>query len=178
MIDAPVMDVSQRDAEKALSAYKIHRSSYDTRDWEIEKIYRAIAKGKKVISVRKAIQQAGVDSQNRPKLAIAPAHLQRVRCVRNRDEVVFTNWPDGRIEIKIPFPGMINANSCQALMPRIPPQHRPAQSVLKHYHILFEADWTAAPPVDPYLLRRISSDAWIILAAWELTEVELSVIRG
>ena len=31
------------------------------------------------------------------------------------------------------------------------------------YHLLWEADWTAIPR-DPYLLKRIGRDAWVVLA--------------
>ena len=36
------MNVSQIDADVALRAYKEHRAAYDRRDWEIERIYRAM----------------------------------------------------------------------------------------------------------------------------------------
>lgn len=62
-------------------------------------------------------------------------------------------------------------------MPRIPPQHRPAAKHLSGYHILFEADWRSIP-ADPYLLKKIGKDAWAVVAAWDLTEVELLVMRS
>jgi len=30
--------------------------------------------------------------------------------------------------------------------------------------------------VDPYLLRRFGGDAWLVVAAWDLTDVERAVM--
>ena len=48
----------------------------------------------------------------------------------------------------------------KAMVPTIPVHLRP-KGDLKNYHILWEAEWEAAVPVDPILLR----PGWIILAA-------------
>jgi len=57
----------------------------------------------------------------------------------------------------------------------MPPQFRPPAAELKNYHVLWEADWTAIPR-DPMLLRRIGKDAWVVLAAWDLTDIEMNVL--
>jgi len=57
-------------------------------------------------------------------------------------------------------------------VPIIPGYLRPKRG-LQNYHILWEAEWSRGVPVDPYLLRRIGQgDLWLVVAAWELTEVE------
>jgi hypothetical protein len=64
----------------------------------------------------------------------------------------------------------------QAITPPIPPEERPKRG-LPGYHILWEAVWKHLPPVDPMLLKRIGkTDFWIVLAAWELTDVERAVL--
>ncbi len=46
-----------------------------------------------------------------------------------------------------------------------------------NYHILWEAEWTKIVPRDPYLLRRIGqADLWLVVAAWNLTEVERAAL--
>lgn len=73
------------------------------------------------------------------------------------------------------FPGQKDRgrwNAAQATLPLIPLHLRP-QRALANYHILWEAEWTRIPPRDPYLLRRIgNADLWLVVAHWDLTEVE------
>ncbi len=177
------LGVTDQDAYSALREYKSHRSTYDKRDWEIERIYRQIAKGNTVISVHDAIRRGGVDELGRPRLAIMRADQTRVECSAFWDEsVIFTNEHNSRaaewhFEIKWPGRPVKARSRLAALLPRIPPQHRPPGGDLGKYHILWEADWSSIPR-DPYLLKRIGKDAWVVLAAWDLTDVELSVLRA
>jgi hypothetical protein len=178
------LEVNPAVAQEALKAYKAHRDVYDKRDWEIERIYRAIAKGKVVIDALGAIRRAGLDEQGRPRLAIMRADQEFCFCETYRgDRIIFRNghrskagewyfevsWPNRAVR-----PEYVDL---AARLPRIPPQHRPAQGTLPAYHLLWEADWKSIPR-DPYLLKRIGKDAWIVLAAWDLTPVELSVMRA
>jgi hypothetical protein len=179
------MSTTAQAAWKALREYKAHRDVYDKRDWEIERIYRAIAKGKTVISVNDAIRRAGLDDFGRPKLAIMRADQSTCRCERcHSDRMIFGPTNRSRaadLRFVIPWPGkppILNAYiDAVAPLPRIPPQHRPTTGSLRNYHVLWEADW-ADIPRDPYLLKRIGKDAWVVLAAWDLTEVEMSVLRA
>ena len=53
-------------------------------------------------------------------------------------------------------------NSYRAVVPLIPIHLRPKRG-LQNYHVLWEAEWRPAPPVDPLLLRRIGvSDLWVV----------------
>lgn len=180
----PCMNVSMEGAASALRTYKEHRSSYDARDWEIERIYRAISKGKTVISVTQALRGAGFDQHNRPLLAFGEASAPECYCQVETGRVTFARsrryerghklevaWPEAVYKFNS-VGGLLRAQS-----PRIPPQHRPDEKHLAQYHILWEADWTGIPR-DPYLLKRIGKDAWIVLAAWDLTDVEVSVLRA
>jgi hypothetical protein len=55
---------------------------------------------------------------------------------------------------------------------------RPRRGIENH-HVLWEAIWQPAPPVDPMLPRRIGeADLWVVCAAWELTEVERAVLAS
>ncbi len=60
-------------------------------------------------------------------------------------------------------------------MPIIPVHLRPKRGLV-NYHILWEAEWTKTYPADPYLLRRFGGDAWLVVAGWELTDVERAVM--
>jgi hypothetical protein len=177
------LGVTQEQAREALLEYKRHRSVYDSRDWEIERIYRQIAKGRTVISAGDAIRKAGIDELGRPRLALMRADQEFAVCnAWWSEKVVFSAFGHSRaadLNVTVSWPNRprtCNA-SLQAALPRIPPQHRPAQSELSKYHTLWEADWTDLPH-DPMLLKRIGKDAWIVLAAWDLTDVEMSVLRA
>lgn len=180
------LSVTQHQAWTALREYKQHRDVYDRRDWEIERIYRAISKGKTVISVNDAIVRAGLDDRGRPRLAIMRADQQACICRTHAPGyIVFENeWRSRAAEwyFEVPWPNRPGVHGATtwtftARLPRIPPQHRPVNSSLSNYHLLWEADWQDLPR-DPYLLRRIGKDAWVVLAAWDLTDVELSVLRA
>ena len=182
--------VTQEAALVALVEYKAHRATHDKRDWEIERVYRQIAKGKTIISVNDAIRRGGVDELGRPKLAIMRADQEVAMCrpYDYSDRIEIGNqWNKRGAEwhFDIPWPDrpplLHHTQRKQwrysAQLPRIPPQHRPPAGELIKYHILWEADWTAIPR-DPYLLKRIGKDAWLVLAAWDLTDVEVSVLRA
>ncbi len=177
------MSVSKEAATEALLNYKRHRASYDQRDWEIERIYRAISKGQTVISVDQSIRTAGFDERNRPKLAIARADDPECFCQISTGEAVFAhvrrftqrafriqNWTEAKYDPARPY-------TLRAELPRIPPQHRPDKQNLSKYHLLWEADWVEIPR-DPLLLKRLAKDAWLVCAAWDLTDVEVSVLRS
>lgn len=178
------MQVSQQEAYAALREYKQHRSAYDKRDWEIERIYRKIAQGKTVISALDSIIRGGVDEQGRPRLAIMRADQKFVHCDNHSDKIVFrptvSRSRAAEWYFEIPWPNRFRIrgySDCQALLPRIPPQYRPPQGELAKYHLLWEASWTDIPR-DPYLLRRIGKDSWVVVAAWDLTDVEVAVMRA
>lgn len=170
--------VTKEAALAALGEYKKHRDVYDRKDWEIERIYRAISKGKTVISVNDSIRNAGLDEKGRPRLAICQAHAHTCIYSPSWDSATFGIGPDNVGKVSVPWLGLgYSHGRATALLPRIPPQHRPHGNALSNYHILWEADWKDIPS-DPYLLRKIGKDAWVVLAAWDLTDVEMSVLRA
>jgi hypothetical protein len=61
-------------------------------------------------------------------------------------------------------------------VPPVPLSLKPKRG-LASYFILWEANWQPEPARDPYLLRRIGrADLWVVLAHWELTEVERAAL--
>jgi hypothetical protein len=59
-------------------------------------------------------------------------------------------------------------------VPPIPPRFRPGQP--DRYHILWEAEWAKVPPRDPALLRALGDGLYVVLAVWDLTELERAVL--
>lgn len=179
---------------QALAAYKqylSHREHQTEVDEEVRRIYYAISKGKMVIKAMQSIIDAGLGEDGKPKLAIAPAdskfcHLRYL----NDGSAIFAGTENAAWTLRasatrtitlprgsLPVRGRNEINiQAKARMPLIPPQHRPKRG-LAGYHVLWEAEWTPTPPRDPMLLKRIGkSDAFVVLAVWDLTEAERAVL--
>lgn len=69
------------------------------------------------------------------------------------------------------------ANEAFALVPIVPPHLHP-RAALARYHIIWDAVWTAAPPVDPLLVRHLAGSLYAVVAHWDLTPLEQAVLRG
>ena len=182
------VDTIQMPSSKAWNAFQQYRAAvrqkYSDTDAALMKGYRALAQGKKVLDLVGVMRQAGLDSQGRPKLAICRADGGRVQC---------ETWWNGSAEfwcgdqrqnavagrrIRLPagiFPHRDGVR-VSALVPTIPPEFRPA-SDLRHYHVLWEAEWTSVPK-DPLLLRHLGRNLYAVLAQWDLTPLEQAVLAG
>lgn len=153
-----------------------------------------------IVNVRDAIVGAGLDDLHRPKMAIARADAEHVWFQRHistarrgtwvQVDSFFTDISKRRVANSYELPRDLFADcpeNCnrvahtriRAMVPLIPPQFRPPHS-LTNYHILWDAEgtWEAEPPVDPFLIKRISGDLFAVLAVWDLTELERSVLKG
>lgn len=180
------LSVDRARAAELYDQYITHRDRMTPADAEIAHLYNLIAKGKTVIRAIESIRNAGVNTEGLPKLAIARADASDCWLSFRRDglrmsSTRFAHDRHRRRFIDIPWPEVSrpagNKWEYAATVPLIPVHLRPRRG-LPNYHVLFEAEWTQRYPVDPYLLRRIGGDAWVVLAAWELTEVERSVMSS
>lgn len=65
------------------------------------------------------------------------------------------------------------------MVPLIPPNLRPKDS-LENYHILWDVQgsWFNEPPKDPFLLKHIDGDLFAVIAEWDLTDLEISVLKS
>lgn len=181
------LKMDKEQARELYRKYQEHRAWQSPHDEEIAAIYKRIAQGKTVIRALESIRNAGCDADGLPKLAICPAHMtecwyqatghgqnrtvnfgKRSPNSRDRRNVVRMDWPDAP-ETK--------RWTHMAQVPLIPIHLRPKRG-LQNYHILWEAEWTKRYPVDPYLLRRFGGDAWLVVAAWDLTEIERAVMAS
>jgi len=182
------------DREEARSLYRKYREHqhYSTPiDHEVQRTYQLISQGRVVIRALASIVAAGLDADERPKLAIIRADAER--CYLELDwqgGAMFAVKPpwqvrgqETRTHISLPadsFPRpLVRKNTrAEAMVPLVPVHLRPKRG-LANYHILFEAEWRNVVPVDPMLLRRIGkADLWVVCAAWDLTPVEQAVLAG
>lgn len=175
------IEVDRHEARERWRDYRRHLYWSQPMDEEIARIYKQIAMGRTVIRAIESIRTAGLGADSRPKLAIARAHEREIRWISGHDVGLFRPdaWSQhqtrGR-EIRVPWPGVRpSMPDGKALVPMVPIHLRPKRA-LENYWILWEADWQAVP-VDPMLLRRLGrGDAWLVLAAWDLTDVERAVL--
>ena len=183
------LTISKDAARDLWRAYQKHRHYSTPIDREVMSAYQKLAQGKLVIKALESIVTAGADANGLPKLAIARADATVLRLARRSDgsatmttaerwsrrsnaaSSIWFDFPPGTL----PGPGWKNA---EAIVPHVPLHLRPKRA-MQNYHVLFEADWTKAPPFDPFLIRRIGKgDLWLVLAMWELTEVERAVLAS
>jgi hypothetical protein len=186
-VDSAKLIASREEAAALLRKYHEHRAWSAPVDQDIARVYGAIAKGRMVIRALDAITAAGLGEDGMPKLCIGPADATAMYCQL---------WASGDCEMSVsafmkmragvsnrqfrfPRDSFTGAKYQRAIaaMPLIPLEHRPRRG-LQNYHVLWEAEWRPLlPPKDPMLLRRIGkTNLWVVLAAWDLTEVERAVL--
>lgn len=179
--------VDRSKARELHALYHQHRKDETPMDAEIRQAYRLIGQGRMIIQARASIMAAGQKEDGTPKLAICNAGEKRCRLLQRRDgEAVMyrdngrtINHTDKTNVFRFPvgtFPFVPTEQNrytreLTAIVPMIPPHLRPKKAI-ESYHILWEAEWSRAIPVDPMLLRRLTGDMWLVVAAWDLTDVE------
>jgi hypothetical protein len=198
-MDLTTITMDPEEASKAFLEYRASvRQRHDAEEAQIMRGYKALAEGESVIDLVATIRQGGGRVQSGgwrgsvwvPNLGVMRAD-QRWCWVRTHS--------DGRVEyhskqwysiretrnlVALP-PGTLpppeGASSAsgdmRAMVPPIPPVHRPAAS-LGNYHVLFEAEWEQVAPKDPALLKHIGGDLYVVCATWDLTELERTVLAG
>lgn len=186
--------VDREEARDLYLKYKAHQHYSTPIDFEIQRVYSAIEKGKVVIRAIDSIVKAGVGSDGLPKLAIVRAaddeKRTTERCFLQMQadggaRFSSKEWPRDahwRTYVDVPpgsfAPSVRGRYHFASMVPIVPVHLRPRRG-LANYHILFEAEWTKVVPKDPLLLRRIGrGDLWVVCAAWDLTDVERAVLAG
>lgn len=190
------MDIStiEMDVDKAREIYDTYRSHLaghekTEEDRGVLLGYKALAKGKSLINLHETMLAAGLDSMRRPRMAIARAHWEYCHFGytwrRNGREFAQQSYHIGRhgnpgkTRIVIParaLPQSVTRDDCRAVVPYIPPNLRP-KAKLENYHILWEAEWQSTP-TDPLLLQQLTDSIFIVLAVWDLTNLERGVLSG
>jgi hypothetical protein len=196
MQNIEALTVNRNEALRLYRKYKEHRAYSQPIDWEIQRAYQHLSKGKLVIRALASVIAAGLDANDLPKLALCRATAKHCHLER-RNDGSFTmsanqwrlaksqteEWPRNSFAFQNEtFPlswdrkFRVSRSAHQAQVPIVPVHIRPKRG-LENYHILFEAEWQKVPPRDPYLLRRIGkADLWLVVAHWDLTEVERAAL--
>jgi hypothetical protein len=193
MIETVKLDVDRARARDLYRDYKKHQHYTPPIDAEIRRTYQLIAQGRVVIKAIESVVKAGLNEQKLPKLAIARADMPRCRLLSRADgSITMTadqrHWRRNNARSSLwqdfsagSFPGVRSTmgRNHEALVPEIPERLRPKRG-LENYHVLWEADWAPVVSKDPLLLRRIgpATDLWLVVAAWDLTDVEQIVLQA
>lgn len=180
------LDMQKDKAMELYRAYKTHQAYQKPEDYEIMRTYKLIAQGQVVIQAIESVRSAGLNEQGLPKLAIMRAHQKECFVsVSPNGSAAFkpdrwSNWRNKRDRIELPsgsFARQTESREGQTILPIIPVHLRPKRG-MENYHVLWEAEWRRLPPGDPFLLRQIGKgDMWLVVAAWDLTEVEKAAMR-
>lgn len=184
-MDVQQIALDENTARELWREYRGVRHYGERLDKEIRRAYQLIAQGRMVIKALESIRLAGSNDQGLPKLALCPAHVTGCHAEMWMDgSARFTSidrrWARDkatRFEFRSgSFPRISRHLSGDALRPTVPLHMRPKTGI-ENYHVLWEAEWQPVPVADPYLLRRIGdSDMWLVVAAWDLTEVERAAL--
>lgn len=165
---------------------------------DMKKVYHQLKCGQKVIDIYTVFQRSGLNFNGEPRLAIARATTKTITCFYRYDGQVifidkFDKWSNRHwkeidsIRIKKIFPEIPREKQQQyqseikleAPVPSIPASLRPKGKLGNNYYILWEVEkWTRIPPRDPYLLRRLTENMFVVVAGWKLTELERAVMKG
>lgn len=192
------IEMDRAEARKMYLEYRdAVRDRQDSEMAEIMRGYRAIARGHQVIDLAATIRAGGSTTVTRrnvttivPRLAVAQA--DQAWCwvdPGQKGQVTFstTERPSHnatRCFVRLPegtLPEQERRWSwrfdpvAKAMVPPVPPRFLPAHS-LAGYHVLWEAEWEPVPPVDPALLKHIGGDLYAVLATWDLTDLERTVL--
>jgi hypothetical protein len=189
--------VSRDDAAAKIQQYRAipdHLRTDDDR--ALLRMYRLILKGEaRVLNLHAAFHETGLNDHGQPKLAIARADWRTAVFHPNINRPhrsgfgggMFTETRrlDPRLRanlVNLP-PGTFNdqqltRKTLRSPVPHIPPQHRPRSSYLRNFYILFEVECWEEYPVDPFLLKHIHGALYSVMAEWELTPLEASLLTA
>jgi hypothetical protein len=184
MMEVSTMKMERAEARELYEKYQASVSFGTDIDREIARTYRLLGQGEVIIRAIDSIKMAGLGADGHPLLALTRADARRCVWRGYADGsgrfVADGRWRGARNTVSVPvdfFPRATSRWDCEAIVPIVPAHLRPKHS-LANYDILWEADWRDVPK-DPLLLRRLGKgDLWLVLAAWDLTEVERAALQA
>jgi hypothetical protein len=195
-MDLATLTMPKAEAAERLAEYEQQLAiERNPEDEAIAMGYRSLARGLPIIRLSETIRAGGFFGPGRPdegfpRLGIGKADEADCRVHWDGGGLIYFHgdWLSsrgalvGKSTVRVPNierPARTTYYSGRALMPLIPPRHRPRPARLRHCHILWEVEsWDLIPPRDPALLRHIRGDLWAVLATWDLTDLERAVLAG
>lgn len=162
--------------------------------------YKALAKGTPVLDLETVMRECGFDEKGRPKLAICRADRKQVHFLwDDANTAIFAPHPNlytktqRQVNVSVDRPASAFQQQSKdgwryyhrgwAVVPMVPADARPKTGAEPDWYILWEVEkWAdqrigAKPDRDPYLLKHIGGSLYAVLAEWDLTELERSIMR-
>lgn len=168
-------------------------------------VYGHLKHGGKVVDLFRVFREHGLNERGHPKLAIVPfsakyCYLYKrmtggaIFSIGNKANGGWSNSPrrivsEGDVEVPADTfdwdgENLADGRHWRTVAPIVPGRIltiASAKLTPQHYHILFEAEsWSKAPipPKDPILGKMLTPNIFGIIATWDLTDLERSVIAG
>jgi len=196
------LDKLGSDASKTLHKVRAQKTLLEKEDETLFHTYRALARGERLINVASVMPKAGLQEETTrlPALAIAQADWKKCYLHQIAGEIVFSrdrwiSWSSKRQNFDVPSIHMhatlwpaeltneawrktqqLPALPANAIVPLIPAHLQP--DTLDGYAILWEPKWSHEAPEDPLLLKLVHGHMYSIVAQWDLTPLEQSILEG
>ena len=191
----------EREAKEKLRAVRsvLHRRA-DAEYKAMEAGLVELVRGRTLINLADTFRVCPIGSDQRPRLAIGRADRKQVQMRRSGTAAVFdTRWDSfrrvkgaptrvrvelGRETTREPVHRWEQPHEGYALVPIIPPEHAIPASHLPEHLILWEVEqWSdrplgAQPDRDPLLLKPLAGDLYVVVASWDLTDLERAIMAG
>ena len=167
---------------------------------DLMQVYGHLKYHGKIIDIYKTFKAIGLSETQNPRFAIVQADMQWCHLVKKPNGgAIFSkerkdHWSNHAIfnegDVELPadtYPWKIKERQfVKTVVPIIPPRVQIASSlriIPCHYHILFETEyWTddpePRPPKDPIIGRMLTPNIFGVVASWDLTPLEESLLLG
>jgi len=193
------IQIPKEEAEKQYNEYKQviqkHKNEYVK---DLKRIYGHMRHGRAIIDINKAMKIGDLNKDGDPKLAICRADAKICyfqKLTDGRGVFRMSRWGNRKTEtiwvrIKDTWNWQTKPNQWNGVeivnrhletpLPIIPAHIlKTINRNLRTYHILWEVEeWKPVPPRDPILLKRLTSNVFVVLVTWDLTPLERAVIQG
>lgn len=207
MIDVEIEKI-QMPKDKAKEEWKLYNDLIKKRHEKYLEDMKSsmyhLSKGRELVDIYKVMENAGVNKNYEPKLAIARADWEEAFFHKKDSGRGYfsgkdSDWPsksDGHVDLQpqtfmdwprrldgdgkpITSEWAIQNSKIKTKVPIIPVLLMPDGNI-DSYYILWEVKvWEELPETkDPLLLKRITENLFVILGAWEVTPLEQSIISG
>jgi hypothetical protein len=205
-MNVPMIHMDREKARERLRALRTQLHRRSEAEYEALRVsYEQLVEGKPVLALQEVLAAGGIDADGRPRLAIARADRRQVHVTRHGNGLRYstkprTMWGGERRRF---FPGMVieyradlpavpgsvpnpwSAREGFALVPLVPSEVVNlvgGTTNLRHFFTLFEVEaWSntslqARPDRDPFLLRDLGYGMYGVVAQWDLSELERTVM--
>jgi hypothetical protein len=186
-MDVNLIEMPVDQAQAKLEAYRqqLRRRADDEYEQAV-KGYAELAAGRSLLDLTEVFRETGLGEDHLPRLAIARADRKQVKCENRNTDLIFDTRMNNVVSdtLRIVIPCETNAQkwySGYAMVPMVPADVRPNGN-LRDFFVLWEVEkwerYPRIPPRDPYLLKRVGGDLYVVVAEWDLTELERAIMGG